>query len=109
MRLPDGVRLHRFGSQDDFLAATADWLRGRLGQGNGAVALTGGGTAKALYQAMAALPDKNWVAYQWFWGDERLVPPTSPDSNAGLALPTILKDVPKANVHVVPHAAGSAD
>jgi 6-phosphogluconolactonase len=107
--MPDGVRLHRFGGQEEFLAAAACWLGGRLTDGDGAVALTGGGTAKALYQTMAALPDRNWTARHWFWGDERLVPPTSPDSNAGLALPTILKDVPKENIHLVPHDAGSPD
>ena len=48
------------------------------------IALAGGSTPKPLYEALAAqnLP---WEKIHVFWGDERYVAPSHPDSNAGMA------------------------
>ncbi len=44
------------------------------------IALAGGSTPKPIYETIAQgnLP---WDKIQVFWGDERYVPPTHPDSN----------------------------
>ena len=52
-------------------------------RGRFTIALSGGSTPKSLYNLLAtnartALP---WDRMFFFWGDERHVPPTDPDSN----------------------------
>lgn len=70
------------------------------------IALAGGSTPKPLYQALAAqaLP---WDKIHVFWGDERYVPPTHPDSNQGMARQAWLDQVsfPPENIHPIPTAA----
>jgi len=63
-----------------------------------AVALAGGSTPRGLYQLLAAdhaagrvLP---WAGVHCFFGDERLVPPTHPESNFRMAWETLLARVP---------------
>ena len=73
-----------------------------------AVALSGGSTPKLLYQLLA---DPNepfrdqvpWSRIQFFWSDERHVPPDHPDSNYRLANEAMLAHVPitRGNVHRV--------
>jgi 6-phosphogluconolactonase len=67
------------------------------------IALSGGGTPKPLYEAIAAenLP---WDKIHVFWGDERYVPPTHPDSNEGMARQAWLSKVPipAENIHPMP-------
>ena len=67
------------------------------------IALSGGSTPKPLYEAIAAqaLP---WDKIHVFWGDERYVPPTDPDSNEGMARQAWLSKVPipPANIHPMP-------
>jgi 6-phosphogluconolactonase len=61
------------------------------------VALSGGSTPKAMFQALAekhfadALP---WRSIYFFWGDERCVPPDHADSNYRMANETLLSKVP---------------
>jgi 6-phosphogluconolactonase len=57
-------------------------------RGKFAVALSGGSTPKAIYQALAAKHRNSldWNQIFLFWSDERAVPPTSPDSNYGMAM-----------------------
>lgn len=80
------------------VATAAIAQRGRF-----TLALAGGSTPKPLYQAIAqqALP---WDAVHVFWGDERYVPPTHPDSNEGMARHAWLDQVPipAANIHPMP-------
>jgi 6-phosphogluconolactonase len=45
------------------------------------VALAGGSTPRPLYEHLAADPDIDWRKWHLFWGDERTVPPTDPESN----------------------------
>src|SRR5258706_12187211 len=65
------------------------------------VALAGGNTPRALYQLLAARQDIAWNKIQFFFGDERHVPPDHPDSNYGMAHEALLSrvPVPEANVH----------
>jgi 6-phosphogluconolactonase len=71
-------------------------------RGRFTIALSGGSTPKNLYNLLAtnartALP---WDRMFFFWGDERHVPPTDPDSNYRMADETMLSKipVPAANV-----------
>ncbi|WP_066380106.1 MULTISPECIES: 6-phosphogluconolactonase [unclassified Anabaena] len=72
-------------------------------QGRFTIALSGGSTPKPLYEAIAQqkLP---WDKIHVFWGDERYVPPTHPDSNELMARRAWLDrvDIPAANIHAVP-------
>ena len=67
------------------------------------IALSGGSTPKPLYEAIAA-QDLPWDKIHVFWGDERYVPPTHPDSNEGMARQAWLSKVPipPANIHPMP-------
>ncbi len=67
------------------------------------VALAGGTTPRALYQILAARRDVRWNEIQFFWGDERHVPPDDPDSNYRMAHEAMLAHVPvpEANIHRV--------
>ncbi|HEY9625741.1 MAG TPA: 6-phosphogluconolactonase [Coleofasciculaceae cyanobacterium] len=67
------------------------------------IALSGGSTPKPLYEAIAA-QDLPWDKIHVFWGDERYVPPTHPDSNEGMAREAWLSKVPipEANIHPMP-------
>lgn len=60
------------------------------------IVLSGGSTPKSLYNLLAtnartALP---WDRMFFFWGDERHVPPTDPDSNYRMADETLLSKIP---------------
>jgi len=68
------------------------------------VALSGGSTPKLLFQFLASDEFRgqvDWVKVHVFWGDERAVPPTSPNSNYGVARRELLVRVPipEGNVH----------
>lgn len=67
------------------------------------IALAGGSTPEPLYAALAQ-QDLPWHQIQIFWGDERYVAPTHPDSNYGMAKRVWLDLVPlpAANIHPVP-------
>ncbi len=58
------------------------------------VALSGGSTPRALYEILAHdYQSFAWDKVQFFWGDERCVPPDHPDSNYGLAQAGLLSKV----------------
>jgi len=67
------------------------------------IALSGGSTPKPLYEAIAT-QDLPWDQIHVFWGDERYVPPTHPDSNEGMARSAWLSKVPipEGNIHPMP-------
>lgn len=59
--------------------------------------LSGGETPRALYARLAedeAYRDFPWPFTQVFWGDDRHVPPSHPDSNYRMAYETLLRHVP---------------
>ncbi len=67
------------------------------GRGRFAVALSGGSTPRDLYRQLASdafRPRVDWSRVDFFWGDERAVPPDSPDSNYRMADETLLSRVP---------------
>ena len=76
------------------------------------VALAGGSTPMLLYSLLAAEPYCTrlpWRETHVFWGDERAVPPTHPDSNFGIAKATLLSRVPVPADHVHRMQAERAD
>jgi 6-phosphogluconolactonase len=92
-----------------FHAAAEEFLRAARtaigAQGRFAVALSGGSTPKSLYSLLAA----NYADFAWnrvflFFGDERHVPPTDPESNYGMVQESLLSKIaiPAENVFRVP-------
>ncbi len=67
------------------------------------IALSGGSTPRPLYEALAQ-QDLPWDKVHIFWGDERYVPLSHPDSNEGMARAAWLDRVPipAANIHPMP-------
>ena len=57
------------------------------------VALSGGGTPKVFYEALASA-DLPWDKFYVFWGDERYVAADHPDSNYRMAKEALLDRVP---------------
>jgi 6-phosphogluconolactonase len=75
------------------------------------IALSGGSTPKRLYEALAKPPlfeQVDWTGLEFFFGDERSVPPEHADSNYGMALKTLLSKIPSM-VHRMVAEEGKAD
>jgi 6-phosphogluconolactonase len=72
-------------------------------RGRFSVALPGGSVAEDLFPRLARAP-LDWSRVELFWGDERAVPPESPDSNFGVARRLLLEPagVPSQRVHRMP-------
>ncbi|MBD2104598.1 6-phosphogluconolactonase [Leptolyngbya sp. FACHB-261] len=70
------------------------------------IALAGGSTPEPLYQALAK-QELPWDKVHVFWGDERYVPATDPQSNEGMARRAWLNHVPipASNIHSIPTSA----
>lgn len=88
---------------EEVLHAAKDAVEQR---GRFTIALSGGSTPKSLFNLLATnartvLP---WDRTFFFWGDERHVPPTDPDSNYRMAEETMLSKIPVAagNVFRIP-------
>ena len=67
------------------------------------VALSGGSTPKLMFQVLAEQfrDEVSWDKVQFFWSDERHVPPDDPESNYRMANEALLSHVPVSadNVH----------
>jgi 6-phosphogluconolactonase len=97
---PDAATLARY---------VAGWLADRIAAANGPfrLSLSGGSTPKALYRLLGDEPFRSRIAWdrvQFYWGDERFVPPDNPDSNYRMANDTLLSRIaaPARNIHPVP-------
>jgi len=73
-------------------------------RGRFVVALSGGTTPQGLYAAIVAdgklRESVPWERTHVFWGDERQVPPSHPDSNYRMAREVLLSKVPVPEVNV---------
>jgi len=94
---------------DLFHAAAEEFVRAARtavgAQGRFTVALSGGSTPKALYSLLAAsYADFAWDRVFLFFGDERHVPPTDPQSNYRMVHESLLTKItiPAENVFRVP-------
>ncbi len=82
---------------DDVARAGAEWIAARRPR---TLALAGGTTPRAIYRALAAAP-LAWAEMQFYFGDERAVPPEDPESNYRMAREALfsLAPIPPENVH----------
>ena len=73
--------------------------------GNFKVGLAGGSTPRRTYELLAASPFRDavdWSAVEIFFGDERWVPPSDPESNEGMARAALLDHVPIPHGQIFP-------
>jgi 6-phosphogluconolactonase len=100
--VPDAPALFQAAAEEFVAQATA----AVTAQGQFTVALSGGSTPRGLFNLLATKYGKSlpWDKMFFFFGDERHVPPDSPDSNYRMARETLLSRVPipAANVFRVP-------
>ena len=79
------------------------------------VALSGGSTPRKVYPLLlepARRDGVDWAAVEFFWGDERAVPPDHPESNFGVAygmLISQLSNVRPDRIHRMPAEAPDLD
>ena len=101
-------------------AAAADRFVATLGQaiderGIARVALSGGGTPKQVYPLLLEPRRRDaldWSRVEFFWGDERAVPPDHPESNFGVAYGMLLSQLRGARpdrIHRMPAEAEDRD
>jgi 6-phosphogluconolactonase len=79
------------------------------------LALSGGSTPRLVYPLLASRPridSVDWSRVEFFWGDERAVPPDHPESNFGVARTLLLDHLPAVRptgVHRMPADARDPD
>ncbi|SPF47075.1 6-phosphogluconolactonase [Candidatus Sulfotelmatobacter kueseliae] len=105
--MTSSVEIRTLATPQDLSAAAAEEVvraaneavaeRGRF-----AIALSGGSTPRNLHTLLAtnARTSLPWDRAFFFWGDERHVPPTDPESNYRMADETLLSKIPVAPAHV---------
>jgi 6-phosphogluconolactonase len=101
-------RTEIFDDAGQFASRAAAWIAGLIAAKGGRfrIALTGGETPRALYRELGARfqGSVDWTSVEFFWGDERFVPPEDPASNYRMARETLLAQipVPEENIHPMP-------
>lgn len=107
--------------QELFAAAAEEVVRAGeeavAARGRFTIALSGGSTPRSLFNLLAtnARTTLPWDRMFFFWGDERHVPPTDPESNYRMADEAMLSKIPVAAGNVFriatenPDAAAAAD
>jgi 6-phosphogluconolactonase len=96
---PDGEALSVAAARE-FVRFAGETIAAR---GRFTVALSGGSTPKRLYQILAAEPFRSqvdWGRVEFFWGDERCVPPDHPESNYRMAREAMLNHLPIPAEHI---------
>ena len=79
------------------------------------VALSGGSTPKQVYPLLLEPVRRGhieWGAVEFFWGDERAVPPDHPQSNFGVAYGMLISQLPNVRpdrIHRMPAEAPDLD
>jgi 6-phosphogluconolactonase len=79
--------------------------------GQASLALAGGTTPRAAYEALAKISGIDWTRVSVYFGDERAVPPTHADSNFRMAEAALFSRValPADNIHRVQAELGDQD
>jgi len=97
--------LYRAGA-DEFIRCAREAV---AAHGRFAIALSGGSTPKGVYSLLAEANDLPWDKIHFFFGDERDVPPTDPESNYRMANESLLSrvPVPPGNVHRIAAEMGA--
>jgi 6-phosphogluconolactonase len=99
------IEVGRFDSLEELSRFAAELVRDEARErieaaGRFSLALSGGRTPRRLYELLVREPIA-WDRVHLFWGDERCLPPESPESNVGLAQKALLSriTIPAENVH----------
>ncbi len=109
--LPDVASVAR-AAAEHFIAVARQAIAER---GRFCVALSGGSTPKAVYPLLVAEPlasSVDWSRVEFFWGDDRSVPPDDPESNFGVANAMLVSRLPGVRpdaVHRMPADAADRD
>lgn len=86
----------------------AEFVRVVVDEAPSTIALSGGETARACYEALAGAPF-DWDGVTVLFGDERWVPVSDPDSNEGMARKVLLDRVSPGVVHSMREAGPSPE
>jgi len=84
------------------VAATVEWIATAIAddvrsRGRCAVALSGGSTPRPVYERLAEEPFRSgiaWSGVEFYFGDERAVPPSDPRSNYAMARAALFDRLP---------------
>jgi len=85
------------GAAEEFASQATAAVRSR---GRFTVALSGGSTPRSLYTLLAQNHSLPWYKVYFFFGDERHVPPDSPESNYRMAREALLSKIPTPGTNV---------
>jgi 6-phosphogluconolactonase len=97
-----------FGGVEDLASGLAEEIVRRIqaastSERHFSIALSGGSSPILLYSLLSDEYSKSvpWDFVNFFWGDERCVPPDSPESNYGAAMKYLLGKIgiPHSNIH----------
>jgi 6-phosphogluconolactonase len=109
------IHAHTLPDEPAVVALAVDEIRAAahealLRRGRFLLGLTGGSAAARIYPALGR-STLDWTRIHLFWGDERCVPPTDPESNYGLARRLFIDSIgiPDANVHRMKGEAADPD
>lgn len=83
--------LRKIVEPEAFVDAAVNWIRERILQvledaEQCHLMLAGGGTPMPIYERLAKVPDLPWSRIVIYFGDERCVPPLTPENNAHMAI-----------------------
>ncbi len=98
-------RTETFSDPQEMAWRAADWIAGLIAAKDGPfrLALAGGSTPRLLYGELS-LRMIDWSKVEFYWIDERFVPPDHPDSNYRMAAETLLRHIPAQpeDIHPMP-------
>ena len=90
------MEVRRYKNPQEVADSFARLLASQVNQSDGyTIALSGGSTPKLLFEILATDFKEviNWEKLQFFWGDERCVPPNHSESNYGAANDILFKNL----------------
>jgi 6-phosphogluconolactonase len=105
-----GMKLNIFDNEGEVLNALAEYIvkvasDSVASRGKFSIALSGGNSPKKLYELLASAAFKKrveWDKVYFFFGDERYVPHTDPQSNYLMAQKALLEPLELGNKQVFP-------
>ncbi len=83
------MNLRIFETPDDLISGAAETILQRVKSGARSIALSGGSTPKPLYNLLGANQELHSIPITWVVVDERYVPISDPQSNAGMINATL--------------------